>query len=44
MDRFRLSVLDVSVVFTIFEPVTMEPAPFVGGGGAFFYITATKVS
>ena len=43
MDRFRLSVLDVSVVFTIFEPVTIEPAPF-WGGGAFFYITATKVS
>ena len=44
MDRFRLSVLDVSVVSTNFEPVTIEPAPFFGGGGAFFYITAAKVS
>ena len=31
MDRFRLSVLDVSVVSTNFEPVTIEPAPFFGG-------------
>ena len=30
MDRFRLSVLDVSVVSTNFEPVTIEPAPFGG--------------
>ena len=43
-----MSVLDVSVVSTNFEPVTIEPAPFIflggRGGGAFFYITATKVS
>ena len=33
MDRFRLSVLDVSVVSTNFEPVTIEPAPFIFWGG-----------